>query len=259
MRNVRVRLAYDGSKFHGWQRQDGFVTPQEELEHALHDLTGGVCPVHGASRTDAGVHAHGQVASFYCDTRLEDERLLGALNARLPEGVSVRALETCSPEFHARYDARGKRYLYVVRTEAVRSPFGERAHSIRGALDYGAIREAASYLLGTQDFAAFSSTGAPRTSTVRTIAHLRVLQRRRVFAFVIQGDGFLYNMVRIIAGTLIAVGQGKREPACIQRAIQAGERTELGATAPARGLHLLRVLYSEPGFVARQPRSLQER
>ncbi len=251
MRNLRVLVAYDGSRFAGWQRQDGFETAQQALEEALLELTGQPCVVHGASRTDSGVHALGQVASFFASTRLDDDRFRHALNAHLPRGVVVQRLETCRDDFHARYSARGKRYLYVVATSRFRLPFAnDYAHWTNQPLASGAVSEAASLLVGKHDFVAFSSVGAPRRSTVRTIQHLHLLPRRRSFAFVVQGDGFLYNMVRIVAGTLLDVGRGRITPADVARALECGDRNLVGATAPAEGLYLLRVLYDEPVFTA---------
>ena len=143
MRNVRIQVAYDGSRFFGWQRQDGFDSVQESLEDAIESLIGERATVHGSGRTDTGVHALAQVASFHVDTPLDDERLLFALNAHLVEGVSIGRLETCPDDFHAQHAATGKRYLYRVVTSRVRPPFGrEHAHWVREPLDLAAMRRA---------------------------------------------------------------------------------------------------------------------
>lgn len=246
MRNVRLEVAYDGSRFFGWQRQDGFHSVQEELEDAVLAVTGTRVTIHGAGRTDTGVHAVRQVASFHVETSLTDERLHHALNAHLDPAVRVRRLETCEDGFHPRFDARGKRYLYLSWTTRFRPPWPrEYAHWVPYALDLGAVREAAAAMVGRHDFRAFQSSGSPRRSTVRTVRDLRVLARGERLAFVIEGDGFLYNMVRTIAGTLLDIGRGRLEPGCVARAFDSGAREELGPTAPAAGLYLLAVLYEK--------------
>jgi tRNA pseudouridine38-40 synthase len=256
MRNVRLRLAYDGSKFFGWQRQDGFHSVQQALEEAVLALTGQVVAVHGAGRTDTGVHALGQVAHFHVETRLDDDRLCYALNAHLSDGVVIDRLETCRPDFHARFDARSKRYLYLTLTSRFRPPFGE-AHSHWSSypLDFDAMRRAARTLVGRHDFRAFGNTGSPRPSTVREIHDLRFIARAHAFALVVQADGFLYNMVRTIAGTLLDVGRGRLEADCVERALSSGDRTEAGHTAPPGGLYLVSVQYPERTFVASTARS----
>lgn len=250
MRNVRLRVAYDGARFFGWQRQDGFVSVQETLEDALLAATGERAVVHGAGRTDTGVHALGQVAHVHVATRLDDDRLRHALNALTPAGVTIERLETCRADFHARFDARSKRYAYVVATGRFAPPFAPgRCHWVRWPLDFARMRAAARELVGRHDFRAFANTGSPRPSTVRTVQHLRLVTRRRGFGFVVQADGFLYNMVRNIAGTLIDVGRGKLSAADVARALTpAGERAELGPTAPACGLYLVSVRYGEALF-----------
>jgi len=198
------------------------------------------------------VHALRQVAHAQVQTRLDDDRLRHALNAHLVEGVVVRRLETCRDDFHARYDARGKRYLYAVTTTRFRPALAARyTHWERGALDLAAMRAAAAELVGEHDFAAFGNAGAPRATTVRTIHGVRVLARRERLGLFVQGNGFLYNMVRTIAGTLLEAGRRKRTPASVARALTSGQRNDAGPTAPASGLYLVRVLYDEPLFAGR--------
>ena len=252
MRNVRALIAYDGSKFYGWQRQAGFTSVQECIEEALSGLGEAHVCVHGAGRTDTGVHALGQVAHFHVGTRLDDDRLRHALNNYLPSGVVVRRLETCSEDFHARYSARGKRYLYRVATSRFRPPFArEFGHWVREPLDFPAMQAAARALVGTHDFSAFASAGSPRRTNVRTVARLRWIPRRDAFAFVIEGNGFLYNMVRAIAGTLIEVGRRRREVEEVAEILASRDRRTAGPTAPAAGLFLVRVLYPERPFEGR--------
>lgn len=254
MRNVRIQVAYDGSRFFGWQRQEGFPTVQEALEEAVLASTGERVTVHGAGRTDTGVHALRQVASFHLDTRLADPRLRQALNANLPLTARVRRLETCRDDFHPRFDARSKRYLYLTFTTRSRPPFGhEYAHWMPYALDRDAMRRAARAMVGEHDFRAFAGTGSPRHSTVRRLLDVRLVLRRERVAFVFHGRGFLYNMARILAGTLLDVGRGRLEPDCVTRALADGDRRWVGPTAPAAGLYLLAVRYPEPVFAGPDP------
>lgn len=249
MRNVRCLVAYDGSRFHGWQRQEGFDSVQETLELALEGLTASHVTVFGAGRTDAGVHALGQVAHFHLESALDDDRLRHALNAHLPAGVVVRRLETCADAFHAQFHALGKRYGYRVETARFRSPFSPAySHWVRDPLDLAAMRAAAARFVGRRDFAALASSGSPRASTVRTVRALHVRARRTHFALIVEGDGFLYNMVRTIAGTLLDVGRGKLTPDDVSAILASRDRREAAATAPPEGLYLLSVLYAERPF-----------
>jgi len=249
MRNVRLEVSYDGSRFFGWQRQDGFLSVQEAIEQALTSLLGEPATVHGSGRTDTGVHALRQVASFHIDTPLSDDRLRHALNAHIVHGVTIRRLETCDDNFHPRFDAVSKRYLYLTLTTRFRPPFArELVHWVNHPLDYAAMRHAADSLIGEHDFKAFSSSSSTARGTVRTIRHVRIVGRRERFALIVESSGFLYNMVRIIAGTLIDVGRGRLDSECAARALASGDREELGMTAPASGLYLLRVRYPEPCF-----------
>lgn len=252
LRNVRIEVAYDGSLFYGWQRQDGFVSVQAAIEDALAELLDTVVVIHGAGRTDTGVHALRQVANFHVDTRIDDDRLRHALNAHLPPGVAVRRAETCRDDFHARFDARGKRYAYVVQTTRHRPAIGrELVHWDPQPLDRDAMEDAAARMVGERDFAAFASAGSPRKSTVRHVRHVRIVARRERFAIVVQGNGFLYNMVRTMAGTLLDVGKGGMRPDEVTAALDACDRKLAGPTAPARGLYLARVMYDEPTFAGR--------
>ncbi len=249
MRNLRALISYDGSKFFGWQRQEGFWSVQEALERAIEAVTGEAVTVYGAGRTDTGVHALRQVASFHLETDLTDDRLRHAVNAHIGEGAIVERIETCEDDFHARFSACGKRYLYRVGTSRFRPPFPEEyAHWINQPLELELMEQAARDLIGEHDFGAFASAGSGPKTTVRTITRARFFARRRGFAIVVQGNGFLYNMVRTIAGTLIDVGRGRLDTGCIARALEDGRRGPLGPTAPAAGLYLLRVLYPSPVF-----------
>ena len=252
MRTVRAEISYDGSRFHGWQRQDGFASVQGAVEDALACLLDTLVTVQGAGRTDTGVHALRQVAHFHVDTRLDDERLLHALNAHLVEGVTLNRLETCHDDFHARFDARGKRYVYRVATTRFRPAMGRQyQHWVNIPLDRAPMEAAAARMVGRHDFAAFGNAGSQRKTTVRTITAVRLIARRDSFAVVVQGEGFLYNMVRNMVGTLLEVGRGYRPAEDVERALSGGERGFVGATAPACGLYLARVLYDGPVFRGR--------
>jgi tRNA pseudouridine38-40 synthase len=249
MRNVRALIAYDGSTHFGWQRQEGFQSVQENIEAVLADLTGESVVVHGAGRTDTGVHALGQVASFRVNTRLCDDRLRHALNAHLDRTIVVRRLETCAADFHARFDARAKRYMYLVLTTRFPPPFPRQyAHWTTETLNAQAMRQAAAQLIGRRDFSALASSGSTRRSNVRTLSAVRILARRERFAVIAQADGFLYNMMRALVGTLLEVGRGKLAVEDMGRILASRDRRLAGPTAPAHGLYLLRVLYRETCF-----------
>lgn len=252
LRNVRIEVSYDGSLFYGWQRQDGFDSVQAAIEDGLAQLLDRIVVIHGAGRTDTGVHALRQVAHFHVDTKLDDDRLKHALNAHLPPGVMVRAAETCADDFHARFDARGKRYGYLVQTTRHRPVIGPQyQHWEPGVLDFDAMRAAAKRMVGERDFAAFGNTGSPRKTTVRHVSQVRIVRRRERFAVIVQGNGFLYNMVRTMAGTLLAAGKGRMTPDDVTAALESRDRKKAGPTAPARGLTLVRALYHEPLFGTR--------
>jgi tRNA pseudouridine38-40 synthase len=252
MRTFRCEIAYDGSRFFGWQRQDGFLSVQQALEEALESLLGVVTSVQAAGRTDTGVHALAQVAHFHVATRLDDDRLRHALNAHLRPGVQVLRLEACRADFHARFDARGKRYVYLMATTRFRPVFNlEHVLWVKSPLDLEAMRAASGRLVGTHDFKAFGNAGSVRKTTVRTVSRVRLRARHQSLALLVEGDGFLYNMVRTIVGTLLDVGRNKLTADDVAAALASKDRSLAGPTAPARGLYLARVLYSESVFSGR--------
>lgn len=247
-RNVRILIAYNGAKFFGWQRQAGFISVQKTIEDALLSVTGDALVVRGAGRTDTGVHALGQVAHFHLDTQLSDNRLWNAINANLPKGVIVRALKTAPDDFHAQRSACGKRYGFLIENSRFRSPFTEgRTCFAREKLDVEAMQIAARAFVGEHDFTSMASSGSPRASNVRRVYGLRLGRCLGGIGFVIGGSGFLYNMVRTIAGTLIEVGRGRFEPEQVAEILAAQDRSKAGPTASAGGLYMLSVAYGTHG------------
>jgi tRNA pseudouridine38-40 synthase len=245
--NWRLVLEYDGTDFEGWQVQPGARrTVQGVLEAALARLAGD-CPfaVYGAGRTDAGVHALGQVASVRLATRLAPEALQRAIDALLPPDVALRELTPAPASFHARRDARSKLYVYRLWTGVARSPLRERyALRVRYALDLDALRRAADALVGTHDFASFRAGGGRGRTSVRTLTRVEVTGRAgEELSLEVEGSGFLRHMVRNLAGTLLEVARGRRAADSIPALVAARDRRQAGPTAPAHGLTLVRVDY----------------
>ncbi len=247
MRRIHLTLEYDGTNYAGWQRQANALAVQQVLEEALQRLTGEPITVTGSSRTDAGVHALGQSVHFDTESRIPADKFSFALNTLLPHDIRVRASEAVSPDFHARFSTKGKRYRYLFYDAPHAGALNRftHAHSIY-PLDDARMAAEARALLGTHDFAAFAASGSVVRDTVRTIWRADVTRHERDVEILVEGSGFLYNMVRIIAGTLQGVGSGKLEPGCLRRAIETGDRLDLGVTAPAHGLTLMEVFYALP-------------
>ncbi|MBQ2948564.1 MAG: tRNA pseudouridine(38-40) synthase TruA [Clostridia bacterium] len=243
-RRFKLTLEYDGTAYCGWQRQINGPSVQQELEEALARLTGESVSVTGSSRTDAGVHAMGLCAHFDSATRIPPEKLAFALNTMLPPDIRIRESGPAPQGFHARYSAAGKVYRYVFYNSRHDCAIGRQyAAHVPLNLDDRRMHEEAQALIGTHDFEAFAASGSVVKSTVRTIYRAEVVRRGDLVELYVLGDGFLYNMVRIIAGTLMEIGTGKRECGAIARAIETKDRLALGQTAPAKGLTLMAVLY----------------
>jgi tRNA pseudouridine38-40 synthase len=267
VRILKLTLAYDGTRLVGWQRQAAGDSVQGVLEDALARFEGRPVTVHGAGRTDAGVHALGQVASVEVTFSHDVATLARALNAQLPADVRVLAVEEAGPGFHARFSARAKSYRYCIRNGPVVSPF-ERAFvwHVPQPLDVEAMRQAAARLLGRHDFAAFRSIGTDVPDAVRTLHVSTVVETAgavplvsaatttplasrcssdagALLTYEVTGDGFLRHMVRAIVGTLVEVGRGWRDPAQMDAVLHARDRARAGATAPPHGLFLVRVDY----------------
>jgi tRNA pseudouridine38-40 synthase len=246
MPTFRLVLEYDGTDFAGWQSQaQGERTVQATLAAALAEIGAGPVRVTGAGRTDAGVHAEGQVAAATLDTRLDAATLVRALNAKLPADVAVVAASLASDAFDPRREARGKLYRYAVWNGEEKSPLRRRRwHHVREALEVPAMRAAAATLVGRHDFASLQAAGSSATSTVRTLTRVVVEgEARGEVRFELEGDGFLRHMVRNAVGTLLEVGLGRRAPGSLPALLAARDRTRAGPTAPACGLTLVRVDY----------------
>ncbi|MEK4027304.1 MULTISPECIES: tRNA pseudouridine(38-40) synthase TruA [Bacillaceae] len=242
---VKCTIAYDGARFSGYQVQPHSRTVQEELEKALAVIhKGREVRVTASGRTDAGVHARGQVIHFDTPLSVPDDRWPSALNSRLPDDIAVKQAEIVADSFHARFSAVGKEYRYKIYQNAVRDPFNRfyACHS-PVELDASLMQEAAHSLIGTHDFTSFCSAKTEVEDKVRTITKLEVIQSGEEIELRVAGNGFLYNMVRIIAGTLMEAGKGKLSPEDMPSILAGCDRSLAGKTAPAEGLYLWKVLY----------------
>lgn len=246
MRNFKITIQYDGSRYQGWQKQGSTEnTLQGKFETLLSRLAGETVEISASGRTDAGVHAYGQVANFHMNTSLSAQELMEKINSYLPEDVAVIDCAEVDARFHARLNAKRKTYRYRVLNSAVPHVFDRKyVYQVPETLDVEAMRTAASCLIGAHDFKSFTSAKKSRKSTVRTIESIDIVRAGDEVWFLFTGDGFLFHMVRILTGTLLEVGLGTREAADMERILAACDRQEAGFLAPAQGLALMRVYYS---------------
>lgn len=245
MRTIRLTIAYDGTGFVGWQRQETGDSIQGLIEDALATIEGHIVTLHGAGRTDAGVHALAQVASARIGAELDDATLTRALNAHLPPAIRVDRVDTVADDFHARFSATGKSYEYRVWNGPAMPPFMRLyAWHVPQPLDLARMNDAARAIVGEHDFAAFQGTGGRTHSTVRRVTSAEWRADGAAVTFAICGQGFLRHMVRSLAGTLIEVGHGRRPVDDLARLVAAPERSDAGRTAPPHGLFLVSVLYN---------------
>lgn len=244
MHRIKLTVAYDGTNYCGWQVQTNGLSVQAVLQKAIEDLVGARINLTGASRTDSGVHALGQVAVFDTDKEIPDWRYAQAINHRLPPDIVVQKSEEVPPDFHPRYADVVKTYEYRILNRRTRLP-NERLYSyfVPGKLDVAQMRRAAAYLVGEHDFRSFCSQKTTVESTVRTIYALDIETERDMITIRIQGNGFLYNMVRIITGALLKVGFGQKSPEDIKDAVLHPTGKAAGPTAPALGLTLVEIRY----------------
>lgn len=244
MKRVKLTVAYDGTNYCGWQVQPNGITVQEVLNQCLSEFTGEKIETIGASRTDAGVHALGNVAVFDTEMRMPGDKFSFALNQRLPEDIRIQKSEEVDADFHPRYVKSRKTYEYRILNRRFPIPT-ERfySHFTYIPLDIEKMREAADYLVGEHDFKSFCGTGAQVKTTVRTVKEIQIEKDEDKITIRITGEGFLYNMVRIIAGTLMDIGGGLYPPEKMQEILEAKDRKKAGPTAPARGLTLMEIQY----------------
>ena len=244
MKRVKLTVAYDGTNYHGWQIQPKEISIEQVLNEKLSELTGEEITVIGASRTDAGVHAMGNVAVFDTESRIPAEKFSYALNQRLPEEIRIQKSEDVAVDFHPRHCDCQKTYRYQILNSEFPNPIARLyAHHICYELDLEAMNEAAKHLIGEHDFKSFCSTKTSVMETVRTIYDLKVIKQEDMISIYVRGNGFLYNMVRIIAGTLIEVGLHRKTPDEVKNILAGKDRQIAGPTAPAKGLALMKIEY----------------
>lgn len=245
MKNYRILIQYDGTRYKGWQSQNSTEeTIQGKFTAVLSRMAGEAVEVIGSGRTDAGVHAMGQVANFHMQEGHTTDEILDYLNHYLPEDIAVCRVEEVDERFHSRYQAKNKTYLYRIHTGSVPEVFARKyVYDYRTTLSAERMRKAAELLLGTHDFKSFCGNKKMKKSTVRTIYEIRIEELPEEIRLYYTGDGFLQNMVRILTGTLIEIGDGRREPEDIRMMLKARDREAAGYTAPACGLTLFSVSY----------------
>ncbi len=244
MEQIKLIVSYDGTRYYGWQKQDHVVSIQEELEKACTELFKQEVIIQGAGRTDAGVHALGQCATFMVDTTIPMERVPLVLNRILPADIVVTSAQKVSERFHARYSAKSKTYKYQIMNADYPTPqMRNYAAFVHIPLNVEAMNKGAQYFVGTHDFVAFCASRSTKKTTTRTIHYAKISRNDQIVTFEVCGNGFLYNMVRIMVGTLIQVGIGKLEPSDVSRIIVSKNRKNAGTTAPACGLTMCHVEY----------------
>ncbi len=246
IRRIKLVIEYDGSTFHGWQMQGNAHSVQEEVERAVLRITGENCRVTGAGRTDTGVHAYGQVAHFDTRSGIPADKFAAALNSFLPQEVSVIFSQEVPEDFHARFSAAGKTYEYRILNRQTRSPIlSKRAWHIREVLELEAMKLAAAGFVGKHDFSAFCSSGHSVSTFDRTIFTSEWSQEGDCLIYRVSGNGFLYNMVRIMVGTMVEIGMKKRPVTDLEALFEGKDRNQAGITAPPHGLYLVRVHYAD--------------
>lgn len=244
MKNIKLTIAYDGINYHGWQKQNDTLTIQSVIEEAIYKLTGENVDLIASGRTDANVHAIGQVANFITNSNIFPEKFFVAINSLLNEDIRIISSEEVDIDFNSRFDAKKKTYLYQIYNNKILNPF-YRMYSwhIPYELDYSLMEIALKELVGEHDFKAFMSANSNVKSTIRTIYNTSIIKENDLIKIEVTGNGFLYNMVRIIVGTIVEIGNGRRDISCIKQAIELGQRDLLGRTAQPQGLFLKEVKY----------------
>ena len=245
-RNLKITIAFCGTAYHGFQVQKNAFTVCEAFQDAVENVMGIRYDVKGCSRTDTGVHAKMYCMSMKCESAIPCDKLLLALNSYLPDDIAVLAVENVRDDFHARYSCTGKEYVYTILNSRVKDPFSPRlSYRFGYNLDVDMLAREAGCFVGTHDFAAFQSAGSDIDDTTRTIYSFNVTREGDCIHFTVRGDGFLYNMVRIMVGTLVFIGMGRIDPGTIPEIIASRDRSRAGKTMPAQGLCLNRVFYGD--------------
>ena len=244
MKNIKLILEFDGTNYGGWQKQNNNKTIQEELEKAIRKATGEDIEVIGSSRTDAGVHSRGMTANFKTNSSIPPERFREAVNRHLPDDIAILKSEEVNDSFHARYDSKGKTYSYTIVNRYEKVSIGRNyVYHVKDELDLLKMQEACKYFSGKHDFTAFKTNGSSVKTSVRTIKELYMEKDGDSIRIFVTADGFLYNMVRIIVGTLLEVGKGKIDPKSIENIIESKDRNQSGPCVQPNGLVLEKVYY----------------
>lgn len=244
MRNLLVEISYDGSRYHGWQVQKNAVTVQEVFQNSVEKVFQSRPDIKGCSRTDSGVHANSYFVSFKTDKNIENERVVTALNTYLPKDIAVLSCRQADDDFHARYSVKSKEYIYKIYNGKIRNPFyNHYAFHYRYPIDADYLNREAKAFIGTYDFSGFCSSHSGVEDTVRTVKNFEVFRKDDMVYFKVEADGFLYNMVRIMVGTLLFISEGKIKEGALKEIIESKNRRLAGKTAPPDGLYLNKVNY----------------
>lgn len=244
MRNIQLIIEYDGSNYCGWQRQDNSVSIQQKIEEAILNITGEKINLIGAGRTDAGVHAYAQSANFNTDSKIPIEKFPFALNSALPEDIAVIIALERNEDFHSRFCAKEKTYIYKIYNRRIYSPFyAKYTYHCPVDVNLEKMIQASKQIIGKHDFTSFMAAGGQVKSTLREVYDIDIKKEDDVITISVRGNGFLYNMVRIISGTLLYAGIGKIDPAKVENIINSKDRKQAGITLPACGLYLKEIVY----------------
>ncbi|MGL5642633.1 MAG: tRNA pseudouridine(38-40) synthase TruA [Paraclostridium sp.] len=243
MRNIKLTIQYNGENYCGWQKQNDSLGIQGNIEKAIKEITKEDVKINGSGRTDAGVHALGQVANFNTNCNIPIDKIPNALNSKLPKDIVIINAEEKELDFHSRYCAKGKRYRYMIYNNPYRSPiYNNISYFVKYDLDFEKMKQEAKSMIGTYDFKGFMSSGSSVVDTVRTIYDIEVSRQEDLIVIEVEGNGFLYNMVRILVGTLVDIGRGRIDTDMLS-IIKSKTRSMAGHTAPAHGLFLKKVDY----------------
>ena len=244
MRNIKIKIEYDGKNFNGWQKQPDKLNIQGEIEKAIFEVTGEEVDVIASGRTDAGVHSLGQTANFKMENEMPLEKIPLAINSKLKKTIRVQTAEEVDERFHSRYSCKGKKYRYIINNAPIESAlYKDYELHISQKLDIEKMRAAIKYFVGEHDFSAFKSSGTSSKNSVREIYKAEIIEDGARIKIELTGSGFLYNMVRIISGTLLEIGLGNIEPEQIPEIIESKDRGMAGRTLPPQGLYLVEVFY----------------